>query len=196
MQNGYDNDHFNAVTDLHGFEAHLDNIDSMELDDDYIPSTVTSPQHLVHPPDNDPDLLFFDCKSISDQDFDPVSDSSHYPTPKPKNDPISAPYPNQDPQLSCDPSPDQIDTIINGTFNPSVVIKDHDGYLTIERSLVYTYPMFEEIDKSLDIMHEVDEVLNTVEGAPFLHGCSAAYVDTIYDTSYFNDLSVGCRIEP
>ena len=68
---------------------------------------------------------------------------------------------------------------------------------SLDGELYYdTYPVFEEIDKSLDIMYEPDEFWNTVEGSPSLHGCSDFRVDTVDDNSYLDDVSVACPAEP
>lgn len=72
------------------FQAHLDAIDSMELDDEYIPPTDIHSQH------------------------------DSFPVPE---------------KLNLDPSHFPIENIVNGTFKPSVVFDNCDGYLDMERSL-------------------------------------------------------------
>ena len=125
----------------------------------------------------------FDCKSSFDPDFHPVSDPGHVPTTELSNDLKSVPCPNPIPQASPDPGPDTIGNIINGTFNSSIFIEDHDGYLAMERildgELYYnTFPMFQELNTSLDIMHDTDDFWNNIKGAPSVHGPYPAHIDT------------------
>ena len=67
--------------------------------------------HVFHPPDNDPDLFFFDYESGFDPNFDPGSDPSHDPTSDQNNNPNSDPCSNPSTQPSLDPSPDPIGNI-------------------------------------------------------------------------------------
>ena len=53
-----------------------------------------------------------------------------------------------------------------------------------------TFSIYEDIVKSLNIIDEVDELWNTVEGGPSLHGSSTVHGNTIYDTLLLYDLSV------
>ena len=57
-------------------------------------------------------------------------------------------------------------------------------------------PMYEEINKSLDVIYEADEFWTTVKGALSFHGQSTVHVDTSDDSSYLNDLSVPHPTEP
>ena len=139
----FDDSATDISSNVEGFQAHIDALATMELDDD-----LNLDDHIVPP----------------------------------------------DPPPPTDSSVDPIIPIINGTYRPSIVIEDREGYLAMERNLdgeLYydTFPMFEDIDTSLDIIHDTVEFWNTVEGAPSLHGCSATRIDTIDDTSYLNDLS-------
>ena len=164
----------------------------MSLNNDYIPSS---------PHENDQNLGF-----------------SNYPSDL-CSDPHSSPAPGSSSILGSDdasPSdahlnkhsqpipvstPDPFTGIVDGTFRPSVLIEDDDGYLAMERSLdgkLYydAFPMDEDIDKSLDVMYEADEFWNTVQGAPLLHGCLAVAINTADDSSYLDNLLIPWPTEP
>ena len=145
-------------------QACLDYIDSMYLDDNYVP-----------PPSQDIDShpTFFDSSSGVNPDPGPPSAASPVSIPSPDN----SSTPDLFVDASSQPTPDSglnpfID-IVNGTFRPSVLIEDCDRYLAIERSLhgelcFDIFPLYEDIDKPLDVMYEADKFWNTVGGSTAL----------------------------
>ena len=138
-----------AESTLHHLQAHLHDIDSMSLNDDYVPPSS-------HKDDQDP--AFSNCPSNINPDPSPSSALSlpsilHSDDASPSDvsvDKNSHPIPVS--------SADPITGIVDGSFQPSVLIEDCDGYLAMEWSLdgeLYydTFPMDEDIDKSLDVMY-------------------------------------------
>ena len=104
---GCDNTIPNADSGLHGFQAHLHDIDSMSLNNDYVPPSSHN---------DDQDITFFDCPPGINPDPSPSSAPSLHSILSPDDSSTSDVCVKKISHPNPVSSPDPITGIVDGSF--------------------------------------------------------------------------------